>query len=329
MQTQTPPPQAILFDMVWGHFRGRLLETFATLGVPDAIATGRDPGVNERFLRACASMGLLNRDGSSYTLTELGNTLRADVPGSMRPMALCFLAPSSGMYRAWENLAYSAKTEGDAFVHTMGEHIWDYYTKTNPEEGHQFNLLMSGLSAGVLGAVVEFYALPETGVVVDVGGGVGAMLCAFLKKQPGLRGIVMDMEHTRAAAEEYIANQGLQDRCTFQPGNFFESVPAGGDLYTMKWILHDWNDAQAAAILRTVHAAMPAHAKLALFEAVVPEDDSIANSARMMDMNMMVVCGGKERTEEDWRALLDANGFRLDRMIPTPTSNFVIEASKK
>jgi hypothetical protein len=329
MQTQSLPPQAVLFDMAWGHFRARLLETFTTLGVPDAIAAGRDPGVNERFLRACASMGLLERTPAGYKLTEVGNVLRADVPDSMRSLALAFLAPSSGMYRAWENLAFSAKTEGDAFVHTMGEHIWDYYTKTNPEEGRQFNQLMQGLSAGVLGAILERYALPESGIVVDVGGGVGTMLCAFLNKQPGLRGIVVDMEATRAGAEEYIASQGLQDRCAFQSGNFFEAVPAGGDLYTMKWILHDWNDERAAAILRTVHAAMPAHAKLALFEAVVPEDDSIANSARMMDMNMMVVCGGKERSEEDWRALLDANGFRLDRIVPTPTPNFVIEASKK
>ncbi len=332
MQTQPSelPPHAVLFDLFWGHFRARVVEVFAALGVADRIAAGRSTGVNERFLRACSTLGLVQRiDGGGYALTPVGELLRTDVPGSMRSAALAWISPNSGHYKAWENLPYSARTEGNAFVETFGEEIWEYFTKTNPEEGEHFNKTMQGVSAGVIGAILELYALPESGLVIDIAGGAGTMLCAFLKKQPGLRGIVTDLEFTRPAAEATIAGEGLGDRCSFEAVDFFQSVPAGGDLYTMKWILHDWSDEQAARILQSIHRAMPAHAKLALFEAVVPEDDAMARDARMMDINMMVLCGGKERSEAEWRELLDANGFQLDRIVATPTPNFVLEASKK
>jgi len=316
--------------MMFGHFRARTLEVFASLGVADSIAAGRDPGVNDRFLRACASLGLVLRlETGGYALTPLGDVLRTDAPGSMRPAMLAIINPASGHYKAWENLAYAAQTEQNAFVKTFGHDVWEYFTKTNPEEGENFNKTMQGMSAGFLGAVLQGYELPASGLVVDVAGGVGTMMCEFLKKQPGLRGIVMDLEFTRPGAEAYISSQGLSDRCSFQAGDFFQAVPAGADLYTMKWILHDWSDEKSAQILRTIHAAMPAHAKLALFEAVVPEDDSMAGPARMMDLNMMVMCGGKERSQTEWRELLGANGFQLERIIPTPTPNFVIEATKK
>ncbi len=329
-QHQPVPPHALFFDLAWGHFRARLVEVFATLGVADAIAAGLNPGVNERFLRTCATIGLVQRlEGGSYALTPVGNLLRSDIPGSMRPAALAILSPNCGHYKAWENLAYSAQTEGNAFIKTYGHDIWEYYTRTNPAEGENFNKTMQGMSVGFIGAILDLYQLPASGLVVDIAGGVGTMICAFLKKQPGLRGIVMDLEFTRPGAEAYIAGEGLQDRCAFRAGDFFQSVPTGGDLYTMKWILHDWNDEQSARILQSIHRAMPAHAKLALVEAVVPDDDSIANNARMMDMNMMVMCGGKERSEAEWRELLGSNGFQLERIIPTPTPNFVIEALKK
>ncbi|MBM3785518.1 MAG: methyltransferase [Acidobacteria bacterium] len=317
-------------DMAWGHFRARVLEVFATLQVADALAEGRDPGVNDRFLRASASLGFVKRSADgTYENTELGECLRTNARGSLRPAALAILNPACGHYKAWENLAYSAQTEGNAFVKTFGQDVWQYFTQTNPEEGENFNQTMRGMSEAFLAVILAIYELPKTGTIVDVAGGVGGMLCAFLNKEPGLRGILMDLEFTRAGAEAYIASQDLAERCRFEAGNFFQSVPAGGDLYTMKWILHDWNDVQSAAILKSLHAAMPAHAKLVLFEAVVPEDDSIAGPARMMDMNMMVMCGGKERTETQWRELLGASGFEVIRIIPTPTPNFVIEAVKK
>jgi hypothetical protein len=313
--------------MVFSFFRSQTLNVFARLKVADAIAEGRDPGVNQRFLKAAAGIGLLRSlDGGGFALSPVGEMLRSG-PGSMRDFAAVVI--SGGHFKAWENLEYSARTEGNAFVHTFGQDVWEYFTKTQPEEGALFNGAMQSMSENMVPVILDAYQLPTTGLVVDVGGGVGSMLCAFLKAQPGLRGIVMDLPFTEAAGNAYIAAQGLSDRCSFVGGSFFESVPAGGDLYTMKFILHDWSDEKSLAILRTIHAAMPAHAKLALFEAVVPDDDALAGPARMMDLNMMVMCGGKERTAGEWSALLDAAGFKLDRIIPTATFNSVVEASKK
>ena len=136
----------------------------------------------------------------------------------------------------------------------------------------------------------------------------------------------MDLAFTKAEAERNLAARGVADRCSFVAGDFFTEVPAGGDLYTMKWILHDWSDEKAAAILRTVHRAMPDHAKLLLAEAVVREGDTVG---RMMDINMMVMCGGKERTEAQWRQLLGDNGFRLARVIALPGPVSLIEVEKQ
>lgn len=328
MPNQTPPPQAIVFDHVLSFFRSRTIQVFAELKVADAIAEGRTPCVNERFLQAAAGIGLLRSiNGGGYALTAVGEVLRSNTPGSVRDFAASVMGGAH--YQAWGHLAYSAQTEGNACVEALGEDIWTYYTKTNPIEGKLFNGAMSSMSESVIQAILELYALPEKGLVVDVAGGVGAMLCAFLQKQPGLHGIVMDLEFSRPGAQAYIAAQGLEERCSFVAGDFFAAVPPGGDLYTMKWILHDWSDEKSAAILRTIHAAMPVHAKLVLLEAVVPTDEAISGPSRMMDLNMMVMCGGKERTEAQWRALLDANGFRLEKIVATPTPNFVIEASKK
>ncbi len=326
MRNQGPPPQAILFDHVMSFFRSRTIQVFAELRVADAIAEGRAPEVNARFLRAAASIGLLTTIDGGFALTPLGEVLRSDTPGSVRDFAAAIMGGAH--YRAWGHLAYAAQTEGNACFEALGEDIWSYFTKTNPVEGKLFNGAMSSMSEGVIEAILALYELPTAGLVVDVAGGTGAMLCAFLNHQQGLRGIVMDLEFSREGAQSYIAAQGLQGRCEFVAGDFFAGVPAGGDLYTMKWILHDWNDEKAGAILRTVHAAMPTHAKLALFETVIPMGDASAGPGRMMDLNMMVMCGGKERTEAQWRGLLETNGFRIERIIPTPTPNFVIEASK-
>jgi len=327
-QNQAPPPHAVVFDMVFSFFRSQTLSAFAKLKVADAIAEGRDPGVNQRFLKAAASLGLLRSlDGGGFALTPVGELMRTGIPGSMNAFASVVI--SGGHFKAWENLAYSARTEANAFEHTFGQDVWEYFTKTQPEEGALFNGAMRSMSENMVPVILDAYALPSSGTVVDVGGGVGSMLCAFLKAQPGLRGIVMDLPFTEADGNAYIAAQGLADRCSFVGGSFFESVPAGGDLYTMKFILHDWNDEKSLAILRTIHTAMPAQAKLAIFEGVVPDDDAIAGPARMMDLNMMVMCGGKERTAGEWSALLDAAGFKLTRIVPTATFNSVIEAVKK
>lgn len=319
-------PQAAVMDAVFSFFRARTMQVFAELGVADAIAAGAETGVQPRFLATCAAIGLLRPHGEGgYALTPLGEALRSDVPGSMRAFAASILG--GGHYRAWGMLADTARTGECAFSRFYGEDVWEYFTKTNPAEGRLFNEAMAASSAMIVHAVLERYAFPETGTIVDVAGGNGSMLASILETRPGTRGILMDLGFTRGQAEANLAGRGVADRCEFVAGDFFKAVPAGGDVYTMKWILHNWPDHLAGQILASVHAAMPAHAKLVLVEAVVPEEGD-AEFGRLMDLNMMVMCGGKERTETEWRELLGANGFRLTRIVPTPSPVFVIEAEK-
>ncbi|MBI2688628.1 MAG: methyltransferase [Acidobacteria bacterium] len=325
--TPAPPPHALVLDMVFGFFRARTLQVFADLQVADAIAEGRDPGVNLRFLQACASIGLLAmKPDATFALTPIGEVLRANVPGSIRAFPAAVLGGAH--YAAWANLALSARTGKCAFDETFGEDVWAYFTKTNPAEGHLFNQAMAGSSAAIVQSVLEHYDFPQTGTVIDIAGGSGNMLAAILKSRPQLRGIVMDLPFTKEEAERNLVAQGVAGRCKFVAGDFFKEVPPGGDIYTTKWILHDWSDEKAAAILQTIHKAMPAHAKLVQVEAVVPEGDD-AMFGRMMDLNMMVMCGGKERTEKQWRELLDAAGFRLTRVVLMPGPVSIVEAEKK
>ncbi|HEU0122497.1 MAG TPA: methyltransferase [Bryobacteraceae bacterium] len=322
-----PPPQAVLLDTVFHFFRAKVTQVFAELQVADALAAGRDPGVNRRFLAACAAIGLIQvKPDAGYALTPLGEALRTDVPGSLRGFVASVMG--GGHYTAWGNLALSARTEACAFDATFGENVWAYFTRTNPAEGHLFNQAMASSSAVVVQSLLAHYDFPQTGTLVDVAGGNGSMAAAILESRPGLRGVVMDLAFTQEEANENLAARGVADRCRFVPGDFFQEVPAGGDIYTMKWILHDWADDKAGAILRTVHRAMPAHAKLVLAEAVIPEEGD-ALYGRMMDINMMVMCGGKERTAREWTALLDANGFGITRIVEIPGPVSIVEAAKK
>jgi len=331
MQTYTPPqpppPEAVIMDTVLGFFRARTMQVFAELCVADDIAAGRAPGVNDRFLRAAAAIGLVrSRIDGGYELTPLGDSLRSDSPTSLRGFAGAVLG--GGHYKAWGELHDAARTGECAFDKAHGEDVWSYFTRTNPDEGRLFTQAMAGSSAMIVRAMLECYDFPQAGTFVDVAGGSGNMLAAILMARPAARGIVMDLAYLTDQAAANLAAQGVSDRCEFVSGDFFQSVPAGGDLYTMKWILHDWNDAKAAAILRSVHAAMPAHAKLLLVEAVVPAGDD-AMAGRMMDLNMMVMCGGKERTAAEWNDLLDASGFQLNQIISMPAPVSILEAVKK
>jgi O-methyltransferase domain len=174
--------------------------------------------------------------------------------------------------------------------------------------------------------VLRHYDFPQSGTFVDVAGGNGSLLAAILQARPQARGIVMDLAFARPDAEPNLKAQGVDGRCRFEAGDFFASVPAGGDLYTMKWILHDFADDKAGAILRNVRAAMPATAKLLLIEAIVPEDGD-ALMGHMMDMNMLVMCGGRERTAAHWRELLAVNGFGLNRIIAMPGPVSILETA--
>jgi hypothetical protein len=326
----TPSPQEQIFDLGFGLMRARLLQVFAEMKIADSLAAEQPvPGVHppslDRFLRACATMGLVStQPDGSFLLTPLGETLRTDVPGSLRGMVTSIFG--GGHLKAWANLRASVERGVVAFDDAHGEDIWAYFTKTNPAEGEVFNQAMSDFSGALIPAILASYQFPANGTIVDVAGGNGTLLAAVLNQQPALSGIVTDLPFTIPAAEAYLAAQGLSDRAMAVAADFFSTVPAGADTYMMKFILHDWNDHDSGRILDTIRAAAKPDSQLILLETVVPGSDEQAGPSRIMDINMMVMTGGKERTATEWHALLNAHGFVIDRIIPTPSPLSVITA---
>jgi hypothetical protein len=289
-----------------------------------ASGVGLHPGHLYRILRALASVGVLAGDGDGrFSLTQMGELLRSDVSGSLRPVATYVCDPWS--WKPWGDLAGCARSGEPAFERVFGEGVFDYFAK-HPEEAATFNEGMTGFSQQAAAAVLKAYDFTPFNTIVDVGGGHGALLCAILKANSGCRGVVFDAPQVAAGAHEPIRAARLADRCRAEGGDFFRAVPTGGDLYVLKHIIHDWNDERATQILRCVRAAIPATGKLLLVEMVVPPGFT-SNFAHLLDLEMMIICDGKERTEAEYRALLATGGFRLSRVLPTEGPHSLIEAA--
>jgi SAM-dependent methyltransferase len=334
------PPRLALFQLVMGHYFSQAIYVAARLGIADVLASGprhygeiaeatsaHAPSLH-RLLRFLASMGVVAEDKPGcFALTPLGDGLRADAPGSFRPLALLFAGPL--LARPWLNLQHSVQTGEAAFDRTFSTDFFQYLA-AHPDEAEVFNDAMTAASAQVAIGVPAAYDFTQIGTIVDVGGGQGALLSAILKANPSVQGILYEMPHVVEGARQRIAAAGLAGRCEVVAGDFFQAVPAGADAYLLKSIIHDWDDARSATILRNCHRAMAPNGKLLLVEPLLPE--RITNSPMSQfvagsDVNMMVLLGGRERTEQDFRALLESAGFRLSRIVSIDgTSMSVLES---
>jgi hypothetical protein len=325
----------VLMQMVFGKAVTQAISVAARFKIADqlvsgpktaaelASATGLHAGHLYRVMRALAGLGIFTGEESGrFSLAPMGELLRTDVPGSVRPIATYVCDPWS--WKPWGDLAGAVKTGQPVFDRMFGEGVFDYLAK-HPDEAATFNEGMTGFSQRAAAAVLKAYDFSKAGTIVDVGGGHGALLLAILQANPGTKGIVFDAPQVAAGATDAIKAAGMSDRCRGEGGNFFEKVP-GGDLIVMKNIIHDWNDAKATQILRACRAASPTPGKLLLVELVVPAGFA-PHMAHILDLEMMVLCDGKERTEAEYRDLLAGAGFKLTRIIPTEGSPFsLVEA---
>ena len=329
------PPQMVLMQMAFGKAVTQAVSVVARYKLADHMATGpksdaelaETAGLNAghlyRVLRALAGLGVLaGDDRGRFSLTPVGELLRSDVPGSMRAIATYVCDPWS--WKPWGDLAGAVKTGRPVFDRMFGEGLFDYFPK-HPGEAATFNEGMTGFSQQAAASMLKAYDFTPFGTIVDVGGGHGAILCAVLNAAPKARGIVFDAPQVADGAHAPIKAAGLSDRLRAEGGDFFQAVPAGGDLYVLKHIIHDWNDAKASQILKCVRAAIPATGKLLLVELVVPPGFA-PHFAHVLDLEMMVICDGKERTEPEYRELLAGAGFRLTRVIPTEGPHSLVEA---
>jgi len=336
------PPQAVLYQMAIGHYLSRALHLAARLGIADflqegprsadqlAAATETDASSLRRVLRFLVSTGVFEeRENGDFALTELSQCLRADVPGSSRAMVLLF--GGERIQEAWADLEYCVRTGEPAFrKHGISDHFAEM--AKDPQGAANFDAAMADFTRFAAIAVAAAYDFSALHTIVDVGGGNGALLIGILTAHPHLRGIVFDQQHAVQSAQRQIKEAGLAGRCEAVRGDFFAEVPRGGDAYMLKHVIHDWNDERALAILRNCHGAMQPNAKLLLVEGVYPArvDQSLASrGATANDVNMLVNTGGRQRSEGEFRALYDAAGFGLTRIVPTPGNVSVIEGVRR
>lgn len=227
-------------------------------------------------------------------------------------------------YPAWGNLMHSVKTGEIAFDNHFGTDVWGYFAQ-NPDDAAIFNDSMSNMTAAVNEAIMSQYDFSPFNKIVDVGGGHGGLITSILKQNPQAKGVLFDAAAVIEGARPRLEAAGVADRCEAVAGDFFQAVPAEGDAYVMKWIIHDWEDEKAIAILKNCRTQVQPSGRLIIVDCVVPENDK-PDFSKTFDLNMMVMTGGKERTAAEFEQLLATTGFKLLRIIPTDLPTSIIEA---
>lgn len=328
------PVQAMM-QMMSGLWVSRGLYVAAKLGVADhlrdggktaaelATATATNADSLYRIMRMLAMVGVFHQDDSDrFALTPLSETLLSDVPGSLR--ATVTVEMGDVHYEAWGNILQTVKTGEIAFDHRFGMNVWEYFAQ-HPENARDFNASMANSTALVNDAISRADVFSDARRMIDVGGGLGGMISAILEKNPHLEGVLFDSPQVIEKSKEFLAARNLSERCQTIGGDFFESVPAGGDVYTMRWIIHDWEDSKSLTILRNIRRVIPQNGKLLLVESIVPADAQ-PHYSKFFDVIMLTMTGGRERTESEYASLLEKAEFKLNRVIPTDSFISIIEA---
>jgi hypothetical protein len=304
----------------------------AQLGVADALASGpaspaevaarvgADPSAIERVLRALSDAGIFQElEDGRFALTPLGATLRSDVPGSVRRAAM--IATDEWHWRPYGHLAHTLRTGEAGFRPAHGCGFWEYLER-HPEAAAMVDASMARIASARAAVFARVYDFGGIERIVDVGGGQGALLRHVLQAHPHLRGVVLERPGVIEGARAQLAEAGLSERCEVVVGDFFRALPAGGDAYVLSWILHDWSDEEAVRILAQCRAAMGTAGRLLVLELVlppagVPHAPSPAEAlARTVDLEMLAVVGGRERSEAEFQALFARAGLALTYVLP-------------
>lgn len=323
-----------LDQMINGFRVTPLLAAVAKLGIPDILRDGPKTAASlalscnvncralDRVMTMLTTNGVFSTDEKGrFGLTPLSECLRSDAPDSLRATAIMWAEP--GNWRAYGELMHTIRTGDTAFDAVFKCGVFDYYS-SQPEEAAAFDACMTERTERHTPRIIEALDFSGVRTVLDIGGGQGSLISGILSANLGLSGILFDQQSVLAKAAKVLAAAGVERRCRLEQGNFFcDSLPTDADLYIMKWILHDWDDDRAIQILRGCRHSMPQHARLALVEQVLRPDNP---EAYRTDIAMMLITGGQERTEEQYRALLAAADFNLRCCRPTGTAFFIIEA---
>lgn len=325
------PPPPVLFQMATAYWVSQAIYVAAKLGIADLLAKGpqsaatlaaatRSDGRSlVRVLRALSSVGVLAQAGNDYfALSRLAEPLQSDVHGSLREIVITI---GEIHYQACGELLHTVRTGSPAFNQVFGASLFDYLQQ-NADASDAFDRGMTNLSSLLAHAILLSYDFSGISSLVDVGGGEGELLRRILALNPKMTGIVFDLP---SAIPSENCNPRDGARCSYVAGNFFESVPEGADAYLLCGVIHDWDDERALAVLRKCRSAMASEGKILIVDMIVPETAS-ASFSKLLDLNMMVMTGGRERTKTEFSNLLNAADYRLTRIIPTMAPQSIIEA---
>ncbi len=332
MKSQELPPPAELMKYIVGKWISKPIYVAAELGLADMLVNG-PKSIEElaqesrshapslyRIMRALASVGIFfEREDKRFELTPMADCLKS---GALRSAAIMFNADWSD--KAWGYLMDSVKSGDTAFEKAYGMPVSDWLEK-NPRAANIFNEANAVKAASSHRAIVDVYAFSGITTLTDVGGGLGTLMAEILIANPLMKGVVADIPSVIQMARKTIQSRGLEDRCKTVECDFFKEIPAGSNGYLLSHILHDWSADQCQIILKNCHKAMKPGSKLLVVEMIVPPGNEPSIS-KLLDLEMLVTTGGCERTEKEFKTLLESSGFELSRMIATKESIWVIEA---
>ena len=336
MAPTTDSPAVAMRRLINGYQVTQALCVAATLGLADmldsgprtsddlAAETGAHAETLYRLMRALATVDIVREEpGRNFRLTDFGAVLRTDHPHSARGWAMFVGEPS--YWQAWGDLLHSVQTGENAFRHIHGTDPWSYRAQ-HPHVSELFDRVMASNSSTLAEQITNVVDFGRFATIVDVGGGNGALLAAILANHRDQRGIVFDQPHVVSGATSVLAAAGVEDRCAIVDGSFFDAVPAGGDAYLLKAIIHDWEDEDCLRILRVCRQAMDVGNALLIIERELGEPNE-RQEAKFADLNMLVSPGGRERTTAEYAGLVEAAGFRFVGVTPTAAGLAVFEST--
>lgn len=325
-----------IFQMVIGKWISQMLGTAVELGVPDRLAIkarsssdlARELGVSEdglyRLMRGLATLGVLV-EGSKrrFKLSSMGQLLRTEHPQSVAGYAR-FLAHDS-TWRPWGQLGYSVKTGLPAFDHVFHAPIFEFFANSS-EAAQVFDAAMTSISTAEARAACDSYNFKGIDTIMDVAGGHGLLLASILGRNKKMRGVLFDLPHVASGANATFERAGVADRVRIETGDFFNELPRGADAIIMKHIIHDWDDNSATRILKRCHDALPPRGKVLIVDPVLPPGNT-PHYGKLLDLEMLVLTPrGRERTKQEFAAVLREAGFRLSRIVPTKGPLSIVEA---
>lgn len=333
LQREAAPPEAQIAEILLSQLASRLVHLAATLNLPDHLAEG--PRTAEelapltsthapalyRVMRTLASLGFFAEDPEHrFALRPLGAVLKTGTPS----YAAAIVLGGEIMGRSLDQFLYSVQTGNTGFERSFGMPIFDWLA-ANPVQAALFNDTMVGFHGMEPPAIAAAYDFSAFQTIADVGGSTGNLLATILSRHSGPRGILFDLPHVVRDAAALLEQRGVADRVRIEAGSFFESVPAGADAYVLSHIIHDWKLEQCLTILGNCRRAMDSGGHLLLVEMVLPDGDA-PHPGKMLDMVMLTVPGGEERTASQYSSLLDQAGFRMTRVVPTASAVSIVEA---